>query len=108
MTSVGGQAEVHVLIEDAAPRSMPWPPPESKSSPRWRLRSSRQGPTGELGQVSRKLGDAGVNITSRTRDENQARLRRRRLRPLAPLRVAHTRHVATGRSSISWATETAT
>ena len=63
-TSAGGQAEVHVLIEDAAAAfdALAAAGIEVISEEEVAIVPVNDRP-GELGQVSRKLGDAGVNIT---------------------------------------------
>jgi len=63
-TSAGGQAEVHVLIEDAAAAfdALAAAGIEVVSEEEVAIVPVNDRP-GELGQVSRKLGDAGVNIT---------------------------------------------
>jgi hypothetical protein len=63
-TSAGGQAEVHVLIEDAAAAfdALAAAGIEVVSEEEVAIVPVDDRP-GELGQVSRKLGDAGVNIT---------------------------------------------
>ena len=63
-TSAGGQAEVHVLIEDAAAAfdALAAAGIEVVSEEEVAIVPVEDRP-GELGQVSRKLGDAGVNIT---------------------------------------------
>ena len=63
-TSAGGQAEVHVLIEDAAAAfdALAAAGIEVVSEEEVAVVPVDDRP-GELGQVSRKLGDAGVNIT---------------------------------------------
>jgi hypothetical protein len=63
-TSAGGQAEVHVLIEDAAAafNALAAAGIEVVSEEEVAIVPVDDRP-GELGQVSRKLGDAGVNIT---------------------------------------------
>jgi hypothetical protein len=63
-TSAGGQAEVHVLIEDAAAafEALAAAGIEVVSEEEVAIVPVDDRP-GELGQVSRKLGDAGVNIT---------------------------------------------
>ena len=78
-TTGGGQSEIHVLVEDAVAAF------EALEGAGIEIVAEEEVAVvpvedrpGALGQVSRRA------------------------------RVAHTRHVATGRSSISWATETAT
>jgi hypothetical protein len=63
-TSAGGQAEVHVLIEDAAAAfdALAEAGIEVVSEEEVAIVPVDDRP-GELGKVSRKLGDAGVNIT---------------------------------------------
>jgi hypothetical protein len=63
-TSAGGQGEVHVLIEDAATAfdALAAAGIEIVSEQEVAVVDVEDRP-GELGQVSRKLGDAGVNIT---------------------------------------------
>jgi len=63
-TSAGGQGEVHVLIEDAADAfdALAAAGIEVVSEEEVAIVPVEDRP-GELGQVSRKLGDAGVNIT---------------------------------------------
>ena len=63
-TSAGGQSEVHVLIEDAADAfdALAAAGIEVASEEEVAIVPVDDRP-GELGQVSRKLGDAGVNIT---------------------------------------------
>ncbi len=64
ITSAGGQAEVHVLIEEAADAfdALAAAGIEVVSEEEVAIVPVADRP-GELGQVSRKLGDAGVNIT---------------------------------------------
>ena len=64
ITSTGGQGEVHVLIEDAAVAfdALAAAGIEVASEEEVAIVAVEDRP-GELGQVSRKLGDAGVNIT---------------------------------------------
>jgi hypothetical protein len=64
ITSAGGQAETHVLIEDAAAAfdALAAAGIEVVSEVEVAVVPVEDRP-GELGQVSRKLGDAGVNIT---------------------------------------------
>jgi hypothetical protein len=64
ITSAGGQAETHVLIEDAvvAFDALAAAGIEVVSEEEVAIVPVEDRP-GELGQVSRKLGDAGVNIT---------------------------------------------
>jgi hypothetical protein len=64
ITSAGGQAETHVLIEDAAVAfdALAAAGIEVVSEQEVAVVPVEDHP-GELGQVSRKLGDAGVNIT---------------------------------------------
>jgi hypothetical protein len=63
-TSGGGQAEIHVLIEDAAPAfaALANAGIEVVTEEEVAVVDVADRP-GVLGQVSRKLGDAGVNIT---------------------------------------------
>jgi hypothetical protein len=63
-TSAGGQAETHVLIEDAAVAfdALARAGIEIVSEQEVAIVPVEDRP-GELGQVSRKLGEAGVNIT---------------------------------------------
>jgi hypothetical protein len=63
-TSAGGQAETHVLIEDAAVAfdALARAGIEIISEQEVAIVPVEDRP-GELGQVSRKLGEAGVNIT---------------------------------------------
>jgi len=63
-SSAGGQSEVHVLIEDAAAAfdALATAGIEVVSEEEVAIVPVEDRP-GELGQVSRKLGDAGVNIT---------------------------------------------
>jgi hypothetical protein len=64
ISSAGGQAETHVLIEDAAVAfdALAAAGIEVASEAEVAVVPVEDRP-GELGQVSRKLGDAGVNIT---------------------------------------------
>ena len=64
ISSAGGQAETHVLIEDAAVAfdALAAAGIEVASEEEVAIVPVEDRP-GELGQVSRKLGDAGVNIT---------------------------------------------
>ncbi len=64
ISSAGGQAETHVLIEDAAAAfdALAAAGIEVVSEVEVAVVPVEDRP-GELGQVSRKLGDAGVNIT---------------------------------------------
>jgi hypothetical protein len=64
ITSAGGQAETHVLIEDAADAfdALAAAGIEVASEEEVAIVPVDDRP-GELGQVSRKLGDAGVDIT---------------------------------------------
>ena len=64
IASAGGQAETHVLIEDAAVAfdALAAAGIEVASEEEVAIVPVEDRP-GELGQVSRKLGDAGVNIT---------------------------------------------
>ncbi len=64
VSSAGGQAETHVLIEDAAVAfdALAAAGIEIASEEEVAIVPVADRP-GELGQVSRKLGDAGVNIT---------------------------------------------
>jgi hypothetical protein len=64
ITSAGGQAETHVLIEDAAAAfdALAAAGIEVVSEEEVAIVPVADRP-GELGQVSRKLGEAGVNIT---------------------------------------------
>ncbi|HEV8208114.1 MAG TPA: amino acid-binding protein [Acidimicrobiia bacterium] len=64
IASAGGQAETHVLIEDAAAAfdALAAAGIEVVSEVEVAVVPVEDRP-GELGQVSRKLGDAGVNIT---------------------------------------------
>jgi hypothetical protein len=63
-TSGGGQGEIHVLIEDAAAAFVALAAAgiEVVSEQEVAVVPVEDRP-GELGEVSRKLGDAGVNIT---------------------------------------------
>jgi hypothetical protein len=63
-TSGGGQAEIHVLVEDAAAAftALAEAGMEVASEQEVAVVDVQDRP-GVLGEVSRKLGDAGVNIT---------------------------------------------
>lgn len=63
-TSGGGQAEIHVLLEDAAPAfaALANAGIEVVAEQEVAVVEVADRP-GVLGQVSRKLGDAGVNVT---------------------------------------------
>jgi hypothetical protein len=63
-TSAGGQVEVHVLVEDAAAAfsSLAAAGIEVGSEEEVAVVAVEDRP-GELGRVSQKLGDAGVNVT---------------------------------------------
>jgi hypothetical protein len=64
VSSGGGQAEIHVLVEDAAAAfdALGGAGIEVGAEEEVAVVAVEDRP-GELGQVSRKLGDAGVNIT---------------------------------------------
>jgi hypothetical protein len=63
-SAAGGQVEVHVLVEDAAPAfaALAAAGIEVGSEEEVAVVAVEDRP-GELGRVSRKLGDAGVNVT---------------------------------------------
>ena len=64
MTSGGGQAEIHVLVDDPAPAfaALAAAGLEVASEQEVAVLDVEDDP-GVLGDVSRKLGDAGVNIS---------------------------------------------